>query len=78
MRCHLYSNKKISILPGQISSITIEVSTENFGIVKLLRQLIKNKRSNSNWKLKLQGKSKDGVSIQTHSEEKSTVPVEEE
>ena len=70
-------NDKISLAPGQITQLTLELHSEKLGMVKLLKELIKQKRTTSKSKWKLRGKTNEDTVITSHSEEEDSVTVEE-
>ena len=69
-------DKNITLQPGKTTELHIETHSQNKGLIKLARELIKMKRTQSSMDLKLQGETADGTAISSEAKGNSTVDID--
>jgi len=69
-------DKKITLLPGRTTELNLETHSQNGGLIKLARELIKMKRTQGALDLTLEGETADGTVISGNARGNSTVDVD--
>lgn len=69
-------DKNITLLPGQITELHLETHSQNRGLIKLVLELIKMKRTQGTMDLNLKGETADGTVISADEKGNSTVDVD--
>lgn len=68
-------NRNVTIASGQTTRLTVAIKTKRGGILRLIAQRVRGKRANSQLKLKVTGKTEDGATITSTTEQKASVSL---